>query len=77
MRILRGTERALRTDAEFCQDLMPDPYFLFLCHCRVESKRGRIRRMNFWETIAEDLSQAGFCWGSVSAIDSNGQTICA
>jgi hypothetical protein len=28
--ILRGTEGALRTDAEFCQDLMPDPYFLFL-----------------------------------------------
>ena len=31
--------------------------------------------MKDWEIIAEDLSKAGFSWGCVSAIDSNGRTI--
>jgi hypothetical protein len=28
-----------------------------------------------WEIIADDLSKAGWSWGCVSAIDSNGRTI--
>ena len=28
-----------------------------------------------WEIIADNLSKAGFSWGCVSAIDSNGRTI--
>jgi hypothetical protein len=28
-----------------------------------------------WETVADNLSKAGWSWGCVSAIDSNGQTI--
>jgi hypothetical protein len=28
-----------------------------------------------WEIIADRLSKAGWSWGCVSAIDSNGQTI--
>jgi hypothetical protein len=28
-----------------------------------------------WEKIADDLSEAGWSWGCVSAIDSNGRTI--
>jgi hypothetical protein len=28
-----------------------------------------------WETIAENLSQAGWSWGCVSAIDSSGRTV--
>jgi hypothetical protein len=31
--------------------------------------------MRYWETIAEKLSNAGWSWGCVSAIDSNGRTI--
>jgi hypothetical protein len=31
--------------------------------------------MKYWESIACDLSKAGFSWGCVSAIDSNGRTI--
>jgi len=31
--------------------------------------------MNNWEVIAENLSKAGWSWGCVRAIDSNGQTI--
>ena len=31
--------------------------------------------MKYWEIIAENLSKAGFSWGCVSAIDSNGRTI--
>ena len=38
-------------------------------------KRGRMRRMKYWEIIAESLSKAGWSWGCVSAIDSNGRTI--
>jgi hypothetical protein len=32
------------------------------------------RRMKDWETIADNLSKAGWSWGCVSAIDCNGQT---
>jgi hypothetical protein len=41
----------------------------------VESKRGRIDRLKYWEIIADNLSKAGWSWGCLSAIDSNGRTI--
>jgi hypothetical protein len=31
--------------------------------------------MKYWEIIAGNLSKAGWSWGCVSAIDSNGRTI--
>ncbi len=31
--------------------------------------------MKYWEIIADKLSQAGWSWGCVSAVDSNGRTI--
>jgi hypothetical protein len=31
--------------------------------------------VEYWETIADNLSKAGWSWGCVSAIDSNGRTI--
>ena len=31
--------------------------------------------MKYWEIIAHNLSKAGWSWGFVSAIDSNGRTI--
>jgi hypothetical protein len=31
--------------------------------------------MTYWEIIADNLSKAGWSWGCVSAIDSNGRTI--
>jgi hypothetical protein len=41
----------------------------------VESKSGRIRRVKYWEIIADNLSKAGWSLGYVSAIDSNGRAI--
>ena len=32
--------------------------------------------MNFGEMIADNLTKAGWSWGCVSAIDSNGRTFC-
>jgi hypothetical protein len=32
-------------------------------------------KMKYWEIIGDNLSQAGWSWGCVSAIDSNGRTI--
>jgi hypothetical protein len=32
-------------------------------------------REKYWEIIADNLSKAGWSWGCVSAIDSNGRTI--
>jgi hypothetical protein len=32
-------------------------------------------RVKYWEIIADNLSKAGWSWGCVSAIDSQGQTI--
>jgi len=31
--------------------------------------------VKYWETIADKLSNAGWTWGCVSAIDSEGRTI--
>ena len=31
--------------------------------------------MKYWEIIGDNLNKAGWTWGCVSAIDSNGQTI--
>jgi hypothetical protein len=31
--------------------------------------------MKYWVIIADDLSKAGWSWGSVSTVDSNGLTI--
>jgi len=31
--------------------------------------------VKYWEIIADNLSKAGWSWGFVSAIDSNGRTI--
>ena len=31
--------------------------------------------MKYWETIADNLSKAGWSWGCVAAIDANGRTI--
>jgi hypothetical protein len=33
------------------------------------------QRVNYWEIIADNLSKAGWSWGCVAAIDSNGRTI--
>jgi hypothetical protein len=41
----------------------------------VESKSGRIRHVKDWESIADDLSQAGFGWGCSSEFDSTGRVI--
>jgi hypothetical protein len=31
--------------------------------------------MKYWEIIADNLSEAGWSWGCVATIDSNGRTI--
>jgi hypothetical protein len=35
----------------------------------------KIDRVKYWEIIADNLSKAGWSWGCVSAIDSNGRKI--
>jgi len=48
----------------------PGPYII--CHCCVESKRGRIR-VKYWEIIADNLSKAGWSWGCISSTDHEGR----
>ena len=38
------------------------------------SQKDRISRVN-WEIIADNFGEAGWSWGLMSAIDSNGRTI--
>ena len=40
-----------------------------------EQKRHNPINVKFWEVIADNLSKAGWSWGCVSTVDSNGQTI--
>jgi len=41
----------------------------------VERKSGKSARVKSWEVIADNLSKAGWSWGCVSTIDSEGRTI--
>jgi len=38
-------------------------------------KLSDIVRVKYWEIIADNLSKAGWSWGCVSPMDSNGRTI--
>ena len=38
-------------------------------------KRHNSINVKFWEVIADNLSKAGWSWGCVATVDSNGQTI--
>jgi hypothetical protein len=42
---------------------------------RAETKERRLDGHQLLEIIADNLSKAGWSWGCVSAIDSNGRTI--
>jgi hypothetical protein len=48
---------------------------LSFSHCPEKCKRGKIRRVKYWEIIAENLKKRGWSMGYVSAIDSNGRTV--
>ena len=39
------------------------------------AKEAESRRVKYWEIIADNLKKAGWSFGCVSAIDSNGRTI--
>jgi hypothetical protein len=39
------------------------------------AKTAESAAVKYWETIADNLSKAGWSWGCVSAIDSHGRTI--
>jgi hypothetical protein len=41
----------------------------------IPDKLSDIVRVKYWETIADNLSKAGWSWGCVSAVDSRGRTI--
>jgi len=41
----------------------------------VESKRGTIGRVKYWEIIARNLKKRGWSYGYISALDSEGRTI--
>src|SRR4029453_7696872 len=40
--------------------------------CSVVEKSGRIRPVNYWAMIADNLSKAGWSWGCISTINSHG-----
>src|SRR5262245_30116775 len=43
--------------------------------CDMECDRGTIGLVKSWEIIADSLSKAGWRWGCVSAVTSDGRTI--
>jgi hypothetical protein len=42
---------------------------------KIQTEHRFFVRMKYWEIIADNLSEAGWSWGCVSAIDSEGRTI--
>ena len=43
--------------------------------CEGERKSGKIRRVKYWEIVADKLSKAGWSWGCISAVDSEERTL--
>jgi hypothetical protein len=42
----------------------------------VENKKGKMRAcVKYWEIIADNLKKAGWSYGYVSAVDSEGRTV--
>ena len=41
----------------------------------MKHKTGRMGDLKYWELVADKLSNAGWSWGCVSAVDSQGRTI--
>jgi hypothetical protein len=39
------------------------------------AKEAQSARVKYWELIADNLSKAGWSWGCVAAVDSEGRTI--
>ena len=39
------------------------------------AKRSTIRRVKYWEIIADNLSKAGWSWGCIATVDREGRTI--
>jgi hypothetical protein len=48
-------------------------YHFVIAVWRAKRQNPRVKR--YWEIIADNLRKAGWSWGCVSAIDSNGRTI--
>ena len=46
-----------------------------LSHCCVKTKKGKIRRVKYWEIIADNLYKASWSLGWVSTLDLKGRTI--
>jgi hypothetical protein len=40
-----------------------------------EQKTQNAARVKYWEIIADNISKAGWSWGCVATVDSNGRTI--
>ena len=42
---------------------------------KIQSEHRSLRRMKYWELIAEGISKVRWSWGYVSAVDCEGRTI--
>ena len=42
---------------------------------RSNHRKIAMERVKYWEIIADNLSKAGWSWGCVATVDSNGRTI--
>jgi len=49
--------------------------FISLLSLPGREQKSRIRRVKYWEIITDNLKKAGWSYGYVSAIDSQGRTI--
>jgi hypothetical protein len=57
--------KAIAASGERCR-LRHCALFISFCRCCVESKRGRMPPVKYWEIIADNLSKGGWSWDCVS-----------
>ena len=60
-----STRQRIREGAEFQLNISGENFHIHIVSNAVK----------YWEIIADNLNKAGWSWGCVSAINSNGQTI--
>src|ERR1700757_246901 len=64
-----------RGNNECCRILHSGPVQYHFVVAVWRAKKRESGRVKYWEIIADNLSKAGWSWGCVSAVDSQGRTI--
>ena len=72
--VLRSVRRFRISERFICLCLLTSIVIILSLRCGARNSQN-LGSLKYWEIIADNLKKAGWSWGCVSALDSNGRTI--